>query len=52
MRVLKCELFNGFSKEKNLVSFINDNNIKQEDIFKLLFKSSKGEYALFYYREE
>ncbi|NOW97228.1 hypothetical protein [Mucilaginibacter sp. SG564] len=47
MRRLKFEEFTGFSSRKKLVEFINENNIKQEDILKI--DSFGGAFTLFYY---
>ena len=35
MRKLKYKNFNGWTPEKSLCDFINDNNINQSDILKL-----------------
>ena len=52
MRKLKFEIFSGFSKEEKPTDFINDNNIKQEDILKIVYKSISGDFSLLYYSNE
>jgi hypothetical protein len=52
MRVLKFETFGGWSIDKELVKFVNDKNIKQEDIIKIVYKSHGGVYTVFYFAEE
>lgn len=55
MKKLKVETFGkgftGKSGEEKLADFINNNNIKEVNILKIVFKSTIGEYALFYYEE-
>jgi hypothetical protein len=48
MRKLKYELFNGWSPSKNLCDFINEHNIKQNDILKIVH-SGVSDLTLFYY---
>ena len=55
MKKLKVEKFGtgfmGKSGEEKLVDFINENSIKEENILNIVFKSTIGEYVLFYYVE-
>ena len=55
MKKLKVETFGkgftGKSGEEKLVDFINDNNIKEENILQIVFTSNNPAYTLFYYVE-
>lgn len=44
---LKVELFISWSPHKDLVEFINTNNIKKEHV--LMITQDTGSYTLFYY---
>ena len=51
MRKLNYKIFSGWSRQKDLVDFINDNNIKQSDILKIVY-DDVGSFQLYYYTEE
>ena len=46
---LKVKLFSSWHPEQEIVDFINKENINKEDILEIIFKSTGGVYALFYY---
>jgi hypothetical protein len=48
MRKLKYKRFAGWSVEESLCDFINENNIKQSDILKIVH-NSESDLKLFYY---
>lgn len=50
MKILKVERFTGFGYHNNLVAFINNNEIKREDILNILYCGEN--YTLLYYAEE
>ncbi|WP_374951135.1 hypothetical protein [Mucilaginibacter sp.] len=48
MRKLKYERFAGWAPESNLCDFINENNIKQSDVLKIVYEGDTG-MVLYYY---
>jgi len=50
MKILKGERFAGFAPIEGVVSFVNENAIKKEDI--LIITQTEYGYTLFYYVEE
>lgn len=52
MKYLKFKEFVDFHQEEKLVKFINENNINQESILKLVYRTGSCTYVLFYYVEE
>lgn len=52
MRKLRFKTFGGILKDEKLADFINENNIKQEDILQIVCKTGNGDFSLFYYTKE
>ncbi|MBD1383991.1 hypothetical protein IDJ75_01785 [Mucilaginibacter rigui] len=48
MKKLKYKTFGGWSMQESLCDFINDNNINQSDVLKIIY-NSVGNLELFYY---
>lgn len=51
MRKLKLKTFGGWAAEESLVDFINENNIKQSDILKIVYDSINNLQRFYYITE-